>query len=69
MAEELHLKRAIWPASIAFLWGLASPLLVLTVLAVIFAFHVVNPYCCSRFDEREWLAAEKGTDWEVTENK
>jgi hypothetical protein len=54
------------PAFLAFVWGAATPML---VVIGIFMFHAVNPYCCSRFDPREWKLAGEGTDWQVTEKE
>ena len=64
--QEFHLKRVIRPAFLAFVWGAATPML---VVIGIFVFHFVNPYCCSRFDAKEWKLAGEGTDWQVTEKE
>jgi hypothetical protein len=29
----------------------------------------VTPYCCARFDTKEWIAAGAGSDWQVTEKE
>jgi hypothetical protein len=64
MAEEFHLKQVIWVAFSGFFWGATLPLL---VIVAVFVFHFLNPYCCSRFDDREWKMAG-ASDWETAEN-
>jgi hypothetical protein len=36
---------------------------------LIVVFHFLNPYCCSRFNAKEWKTAGMGSDWEITEKE
>jgi hypothetical protein len=61
--RHFDLKRTVF---LAFVLGAVTSIL---VIVAVFAFHFVNPYCCSRFDAREWKMAGEGSDWEVSKKQ